>query len=142
MKKIIFSLSLFAIAALTHAQCGKNITFSSAKTEYLDVDGKVMEIKSTPIKIELTQTHIVVRPDGNENDVTEGDIKETKCEWKELYKDGKATFKSLLAKTNGETSDAVFTLEAKDGKLVLTVSIERMGGRKMRLLIDSYKEGV
>lgn len=141
MKKLLATSGLLILLALSsQAQCEKNLTLTSAKTEFIDSAGKVADVKDMPTTVELTPHHIIVRLEQGDDGIIEGDIKNLKCNWKELYKSGQATFGSLLAKANGETREATFVLEAKDGKLYLTVAMERMNDRKMRLQIDRYKE--
>ena len=45
-----------------------------------------------------------------------------------------------MTKSNGEARQVRFTIEATDGKIVIIVEVERMEGKKMRLLVDNYKE--
>ncbi|WP_121355830.1 hypothetical protein [Flavisolibacter nicotianae] len=141
MKKLLATSGiLFLLAFSSQAQCEKSLTLTSAKTEFIDSEGKVADVKDLPTTVELTPRHIIVRLKQGDDDIIEGDVKNLKCNWKEAYKSGQVTFGSLLAKTNGETREATFVLEAKDGKLFLTVAMEKMSDRKMRLQIDSYKE--
>jgi len=46
----------------------------------------------------------------------------------------------LMEKSNGETREVSITIEAKDGKIAVIVEVERMQGKKMRILIDRYQE--
>lgn len=142
MKKLFF---LFSIASFTgliaKAQCDHAVTWTSTKTDYLDSNGTVKNTVTLPTTIQTTSQHITVTVSSGQGDgeVIEGDIKDLKCSWKQAYKDGKESFTSVMAKSNGETKNTTITIEAKDGKIDIIVEIENTGGKKMRLLIDNYK---
>lgn len=140
MKKFLVSVFiLLIIGTAANAQCQKKVTWTSEKTEFLDASGKVQDVKTQPTKIETTHHHITVTTD---DDVLEGDIKQLTCEWREPFKNGKSSFNSLMAKSNGETRNVSITIEGKDGKIDITVEVEKMDGRKMRLLVDNYKQEI
>ncbi|HET9824545.1 MAG TPA: hypothetical protein VFP87_04390 [Chitinophagaceae bacterium] len=138
-KSLVFALILATSAIAANGQCQKKVTWTSEKTEFLDASGKVEDVKSLPTKIETTPGHITVTMN---DDVIEGDIKEVTCAWKEAYKNGATSFKSLMAKSNGETRNATVTIEGKDGKIDILVEVENAEGKKMRLLVDNYKEEI
>jgi hypothetical protein len=144
MKKLffLFSISLFT-GIIAKAQCDRTVTWTSTKTDYLDSNGTVKNTVTLPTTVQTTSKHITVTVSSGQGDgeVIQGDIKDVKCSWKQAYKDGKESFTSVLAKSNGETRNAIITIEAKDGKIDIIVEVENTGGRKMRLLIDNYKVG-
>jgi hypothetical protein len=141
MKEILVFGFLLIAAAAANGQCQKKITWKSQKTEFLDASGKVEDVKDQPTKIETTPAHITVTTEENA-EVIEGDIKDLSCNWKQPFKNGKTTFTSLMAKSNGETRNVTITIEGRDGKIDITVEVEKMQGKKMRLLVDDYKEEI
>ena len=140
MKKNLLAIGTIVLSTMLHAQCGKNVTWMSSKTEYLDSSGQVEDAKAMATSLQTTANHITVTVEEGGGDILQGDIRDLTCEWKEAYKNGRSHFSALMAKSNGETREATFTIEAKDGKIVIIVEVERMQGRKMRILIDNYKE--
>jgi hypothetical protein len=142
MKKILLSVSFFVLLTVAvQAQCGKSITWSSSKTEYLDASGALQRIENSPVTILTTPNHITVtfKTGDGQSDVIEGDLENLQCNWKEAFKSGKTSFKSLLAKSNGETKNATISIEGTEGKLTIIVELENMKGMKMRIPVDGYK---
>jgi len=140
MKEVLVFGFLLIAAAAANGQCQKKITWKSQKTEFLDASGKVQDVKDQPTKIETTPAHITVTTE--DGDVIEGDIKDMVCDWAQPFKNGKTTFTSLMAKSNGETRNVTITIEGKDGTINITVEVEKMQGKKMRMWIDDYKEEI
>ena len=141
MKEVLVFGFMLIAAVAANGQCQKKITWKSQKTEFLDASGKVQDIKDQPTKIETTPAHITVTTE-QDGEVIEGDIKDLACDWTQPFKNGKTTFSSLMAKSNGETREVTITIEGRDGKINITVEIEKMQGKKMRMLIDDYKEEI
>src|ERR1051326_2688087 len=141
MKEILVIGFMFIAAVAANGQCQKKITWKSQKTEFLDANGKVQDVKDQPTKIETTPGHITVTTE-QDGEVIEGDIKDFACDWSEPFKNGKTTFTSLMAKSSGETRHVMITIEGKDGKIDIIVEVEKMQGKKMRMLIDDYKEEI
>lgn len=142
MKKLFAIVIVFTMGLAIHAQCDKTITWVGSRTEYLDASGAVQNTLNSPITIQTSKSHITVTFTTNDgrSDIIEGDIKNLICNWNKAFKDGKISFKSLLAKSNGETKDAMIFIEAKDSKIFIVVEMENMNGMKMRIPVESYKE--
>jgi len=142
MTKLFFFLSfLLLVAATDHAQCGKSITWSSVRTEYLDTSGAIQRTDNLPVTILTTPTRVTlsIKTTDSQSDIIEGDLENLQCNWKEAFKNGKTSFKSSLTKSNGEKKYATITIEGTEGKLAITVALENMNGTKMRILVASYK---
>jgi hypothetical protein len=142
MKKLLLAAVVLLANAAVYAQCNKTITWTGSKTEYLDGKGVVQKTDVAPVTVQTTTNHITitVKPVNSEPDVIEGDIQALACSWNEAFKNGKTSFKSVLAKSNGETKDASVSIEAKDGKITLFLELENSNGLKLRVPIDNYKE--
>ena len=140
MKKTLLATLVVLGSIAGYAQCGKNIIWTSSKTEYLDSNGQVEDVKSLATIIQTTPGHITVTVNEGGGDIIQGEIKNLSCDWKEAYRNGRTHFESLMTKSNGEARQVRFTIEAMDGKIVIIVEVERMEGKKMRLLVDNYKE--
>lgn len=140
MKRFLVTALIVAIiTTAAEGQCQKKVTWTSEKTEFLDASGKVQDVKTQPTKIETTLSHIKVT---TEDDVFEGDIKALTCQWKESFKNGRTSFTSLMAKSNGESRNVSITIEGKDGKIDIIVEVEKMDGKMMRMLVDNYTEEI
>lgn len=142
MKKLFVSIGMLMIAGIAaNGQCHKKIIWASDKTEYLDSTGKIQDVKTQPTVVEITPAHITVTLE-EEHEVIQGEIKDLTCEWKDPFKNGKTSFKSLMAKSNGETKNVKIAIEGKEGRINIVFEVEQMDGRKMRLLVKSFREEI
>jgi hypothetical protein len=137
-KILLFVLALTTLSA--QAQCDKKITWNASKTEYLSANGEVENSVTEPSTIEMTLTKVTLVKGFNANDVVSGEITQPECNWTEPYRKGKTSFSSQLFKTNGENRHASITIEGVEGKVAITLAIEGMEGKKIRLLVDSYQQ--
>jgi len=137
------AILLFSVVVLTSfnaiCQCDKKVTWYATKGEMLDATGALLDTKLDSIFLETGPEKITLRAKSDANEL-EGTVKEKTCDWKEPFKKGKSIYHASVS-VNGGISDAVFTLEGKDGKIVLSVEIEAMKGRKYVIYIDKYEEG-
>lgn len=142
MKKIAAIVIIMAISICVHAQCNKTVNWVGSKTEYLDSSEVIQNTQNAPIMVQTTINHITVtfKTNDGQSDVIEGDITDLNCNWDEPFKNGKTNFKSVMAKSNGETRDAIVYIEGKDGKITITIKLENMNGLQMRIPVDSYSE--
>ena len=69
----------------------------------------------------------------------EGTVKEKTCDWREPFRNGKTIYHASVT-VDGTLSDAVFIVEAKEGKITLSLEIEARQGRKFLIYIDRYEE--
>ncbi|MBO9563008.1 MAG: hypothetical protein J7621_09555 [Niastella sp.] len=141
MKKMFLSFLVLLLAgSAAIAQCDKNVVYHSDKQERISAEGDVMDSKTDVLSIVFTKETITV----NANDKPEAlkaTIQGTTCDWKEIYKEGKAVYKVLFQKPDtGETNEGSMTVEAKDGKLYLLVEMARLDGKKIKVLINKYEE--
>ncbi|WP_276481876.1 hypothetical protein [Paraflavitalea pollutisoli] len=141
MKKFLSVLFVaLLLAGASFAQCDKHVVYSSEKQEFIGTDGQVEDIKTDALTLEFSQGKIVLNAPGK-GDALTGIIKETDCQWKTLYKEGKAVYKLDFQKPQSdETSGGSITIEAKDGVLTILVEIAKMEGRKVKLIVSKYEE--
>ena len=121
------------------SQCDKKIKWNATKADMFDAKGTLLESKAAAILVETDQQKISISFKESAEDGLEGPIKEKTCDWKEAFKNGKTIYHTVV-NIDGKTSNAVFTIEAKDGKITVLVDIEMMEGRKFLIYIDTYEE--
>jgi hypothetical protein len=139
MNKIL--LIVLVLATLSaRAQCDKKTTWNASKTEYLSANGDVENSVTEPTTVEITLSKVTMVKGFNAEDVITGEITKPECNWTEPYRKGKTTFSSQLFKTNGESRHATVTIEGVEGKIAITLAIEGMEGKKIRLLVDNYQQ--
>lgn len=141
MKKVLFSLlTALLLASAGFAQCDKNVVYSSDKLEIIGTDGQVEDTKAEAMTLTFTKEKVVLNAP-EKGDALTGIIKETDCQWKTMYKEGKAVYKMDFQKPqNGDTSEGTITIEAKDGTLTIVIEIAKMDGRKVKLVVSKYEE--
>lgn len=138
MKTIAFVFVLLVTASNTVlAQCGKNIILVSSKTEFLDNAGVVQKTDMEKSTIEITKTEITVTP-GNEATAS-GKIKSDTCNWKIPFREGKTIIKADMVDEGGDTKNVTFTIQGKDGNIIVLVEVEGMENRKIRLTVDTFQ---
>lgn len=141
MKKMCAFLSVALLMCTAgFAQCDKDVVYHSDKQEIFAADGQLQDTKSDAISMTIIKEKMVLEvPD--KGDALSATIKETDCQWKEVFKEGKVTYKAEFRKQQtGETSDGTILIEAKDGKLAIQVEIQAMNGRKVKLWVNKYEE--
>lgn len=141
MKKMLLSLTVLLLAATAGmAQCDKKVTYTSDKQEMISPEGEVVNNKTDALSIDFTKESITINV-GERMGAMTATIKETTCQWKEIYKEGKAIYKVEFQKPdNGETSEGSMTVEAKEGKLQILVEMARLDGKKIRVFVNKYEE--
>jgi hypothetical protein len=142
MQNIILTVALLILTSVaTHAQCDKKVAWHANKGELIDINGQVVDTKEEEFSVTISKTEINIEVKNQPGDAISGVVKETNCNWQQAYKNGKTVIKAEMKKSsNGETSPATLTIEGKDGTITILVEIEKMEGRKFRLLIDKYEE--
>jgi hypothetical protein len=141
MKKMFLSFVILLLAVTASiAQCDKKVVYYSDKQEMISPEGEVVNNKTDAVVIEFTKESITISIN-EKTGLMIVTIKETICEWKDLYKEGKAVYKGEFQKpSNGETSTGSMTVEAKEGKLHILVAMDRFEGRKIKVLVNKYEE--
>lgn len=138
MKKIFLAFTFFVVSLQAISQCDKKIKWYAAKGEMYDTNGALLDTKNDSIFLETDAQKISLRFQSDNNDL-EGIVKEKFCNWKEPFKDGKTIYHTTTL-IDGQTSDATFTIEAKDGTTILWVEIEIRQGRKFKIYLYKYEE--
>lgn len=138
---MILSFTILLLAATAAiAQCDKKVVYYSDKQERISPEGEVIDNKTDVLTIEFTKEHITVNVAEKAAALT-GTIKETTCQWKEVYKQGKAIYKVEFQKPDsGETSEGTMTVEGVEGKLHILVEMARLDGKKIKVLVNKYEE--
>ena len=143
MKKIFLFLCFGVLIGMTSfAQCGKTITWTAAKAEFLDDSGRVQDTKDVTVTIHTSSKRITIIHSDDESDSLAGAVKDVACVWKDAFKNGKSTIKADLMEKNGEYNSSTIIIEAKDSKIIINLSFQAPDGSKkqIRIPIDSYKE--
>jgi len=138
MKAILLSILLFVTGLNAISQCDKKVTWYASKGEMYDTSGNLLDTKLDSIFIETDPQKISVRFQSDQN-ALEGTIKEKTCDWKEPFRNGKAVYRAEVS-MGGTASNASFTIEARDGKITLSVVVEARADRKFLIYIDKYAE--
>ena len=140
MSKILIALAMILLTGLHGiSQCDKKIKWNSSKAEMFDTNGALLDTKTGIITVETDQQKISVSFKESTEAGLEGTIKDKTCDWKEAFRNGKTIYHTTV-NIDGKTSDATFTVEAKDSKTTITLAIEMMEGKKFLIYIDTYEE--
>ena len=138
MKAICISLILFFTSSQVFAQCDKKVSWFVSKGDMVDISGNVLDTKVDSIFFETDPQKITLRFKADQKTL-EGTVKEKTCDWKEPFRNGKTIYHASVT-VDGTLSDAVFIVEAKEGKITLSLEIEARQGRKFLIYIDRYEE--
>ena len=138
MKFILAVVMLVVSGMQANSQCDKKVTWYAVKGEMYDANGGLLDTKSDSIFLVTEPQKVSLRFKSDEKEL-EGTVTQKKCDWKEPYKNGKTVYNTTVL-LDGVSSSAVFTVEAKNGKIILTLEIDARGGRKFVIYLDSYKE--
>ena len=137
MKQILLALSTLIFCTALNAQCDKNLTLTSSKTEYLDASGAVQRTVDENTKIDIDQKSISISP-GGDHTMT-GAILTATCGWKTAFKEGKSEFKTQF-EDNGVLKKINIVLEGKNGKISFTVTMVDEPNKIIRVWPDSFEE--
>ena len=141
MKKILFSALALSLAALhSQAQCDKTVELKSSKNYMLDAKYEVQGSRDEKTVVDITKSTITITPNGNTQDALTGTIKESTCDWKVPYKEGKMVIKTDLVDASGDVKDATITIESKNGKTILLAEAKERPDQKMKLDVDTFEE--
>ncbi len=138
MKKFML-LSLFTFGVtFSYAQCDKELTLISSKTEYLDGSGNLQRTVDEESNIEIKKSEVTITPGSGDRTMV-GKIESTTCNWPAAYKEGKTVIKAIF-EDGGQNLHVTITLEGKEGNTTFLLEIAEMPDRKIRVLITSFKE--
>ncbi|MCW3091190.1 MAG: hypothetical protein JWP81_2259 [Ferruginibacter sp.] len=111
MKKISMAIGfLLACSTFCVAQCEKSLVIHSSKTEYLGADSLLQNMVPENTVIEINHPNIVIRPGGKK---MEGVIHSDSCSWSIPYKEGKSILNTTFKDDQGNSKNAVITINAK-----------------------------
>ena len=137
MRQTLLALFTMIFCTALSAQCDKNLTLTSSKTEYLDASGAVQKTVDENTKIDIDQKSISISPGGNHT--MTGAIISATCGWKTAFKEGKSEFKTEF-EDNGTLKKITIVLEGKNGKVSFTASIADEPDKIIRVWLDSFEE--
>lgn len=141
MQNIILAIALLLFTAFaSQAQCDKKVKWHATSRDIIDSEGKVVNTKPATITIETSGKTVSLDMLEYPDQKADGVVKEVTCNWTELFKNGTAVYNAVLTRVNGDTTGATITIEAKDGKITLTINVEKARGRIVRMNIDKYEE--
>jgi hypothetical protein len=140
MQNIILAFAIVLLTSVsTFAQCDKKVKWHTTKAEVLDESGNVVDSKQGTISITTDTKNVTIEIVEDPGGKLEGTVSEHNCEWKEAFKNGKTSFKANLNNPNGETAVGTFTIEGKDGKLTITIQLDRMDGKTIRIAVEKHE---
>lgn len=138
MKTILLLFILLATGLQAISQCDKKVTWYGSKGEMFDASGTLLDTKIDSIFIETDPQKITSKFKAD-NKALEGTVKEKICDWKEPFRNGKTVYHATVT-IDDSPSNAIFTIEARDGKITLSLTIEAMADKKFLIYIDRYEE--
>jgi hypothetical protein len=143
MKKIVFVVFITLVfGKLSFGQCDKKITWQSTKSEFLDAAGKVQNTREDSLWIETGTKDITVNHANVAEDQLKGTIKEVACNWSEPFKNGKTIIKAAITDASGNGTDGVLTIEGKEGDITITLSMDNMQGKQIRIFVNKFQEKI
>ena len=138
MKTILIFFILVVTSLQAISQCDKKVKWYGAKGEMFDANGTLLDTREDSIFLETDPQKITLKFK-SDNKSLEGTVREKTCDWKEPFKNGKTLYHTTVS-VDGNSSTAIFTVEARDGKVTLWLAIEAMADKKFLIYIDRYEE--
>ena len=138
MKTILFFVMLVVTGIQANSQCDKKVSWYATKGEMYNTNGDLLDTKQDSIFFDTDPQKISLRFKLDDK-ALEGTITEKNCDWKEPFRNGKTVYHAAVL-MDGVSSNATFTVEAKDGKITLSLVMEARKERKFLIYIDSFKE--
>lgn len=138
MKTMLLALVLLVASLQAISQCDRKVNWYAVKGEMYDQSGNLLDSRSDSIFFETDRQKVTLRFKSDDK-VLEGTVKEKICDWKEPFKNGKTIYHTTVI-IDGETSNASFTVEARDAKVILWVEIQIRSERKFKIYLDNYEE--
>lgn len=138
MKKVVLSaFILMTISIVGYSQCDKKIQLTSSKTEYLDAAGNVQRTKDENTVIDINKTEISISPDGQ---TMIGTVKFESCKWTKPFKEGKSILTVTIEDQGGQAKTGTITIEGKDGKVYFILAPDDNPNKIIRVLIEKFEE--
>jgi len=138
MKTILFFVMLVVTGIQANSQCDKKVSWYATKGEMYNTNGDLLDKKQDSIFFDTDPQKITLRFKSDDK-ALEGTITEKNCDWKEPFRNGKTVYHAAVF-VDGVNSNATFIVEAKDGKITLSLVMEARMERKFLIYIDSFKE--
>jgi hypothetical protein len=138
MKTILFFVMLVVTGIQANSQCDRKVYWYATKGEMYNTNGDLLDTKQDSIFFDTDPQKISLRFKSDDK-ALEGTITEKNCDWKEPFRNGKTVYHAAVF-VDGVNSNATFTVEAKDGKITLSLAMEARKERKFLIYIDSFKE--
>ena len=138
MKVLFICFILFVSTLEATSQCDKKVTWYAVKGDMFDTSGNLLDTRHDSIFLETDPQKITLRFKADQK-ALEGTVMEKTCEWQEPFKNGKTVYHTSVS-VDDRTSNATFTVEARDQKITLSVVIELMADKKFIIYIDRYDE--
>ena len=139
MKILLIFIMICITGSQAKSQCDKKVIWHASKAEMVDATGTLLNSKGGNIIVETDPQKITLTFKESTEDGLEGTVKGKTCDWKEAFKNGKTVYQTNVS-VDGKTSNAIFTVEAKDDKITISLEITMMGGKKFVIHIDKYEE--
>ena len=138
MKALLLAFLLSAAGLKAISQCDKKVTWYASTGEMYDLSGALLDTKLDSIFFETDPQKISLRfkADGKS---MEGTIKDKTCDWKQPFKNGKTVYHAAV-NVDGQDSNATFIVEARDGKITLSMTLDIRNDKKFLIYIDKYAE--
>lgn len=141
MKKLlsVFLLTV-ALGTAAMAQCEKTVAYHSSKQEMLNANGDIEHNEEDDLTLEIGKEKLTLAIVGKEGALS-GNIKETDCQWKTKYVEGKVVYKvDFIVPEKGEAHPGTLTIEAKDSQITIIVTFDEQPGQRVRVIVDKYEE--
>ena len=140
MKTLYLSLTgIVATISICNAQCDKNVTWTSSKTEFLDSSGNVTKSKDESAFIKKVDKTITVTPPGSADNIMNGSINQYSCNYTSDGKNGKIVIGTQLTGGNGEVVHATITVTTVEGQTTILLVAKEKPDRRIKLYISNYE---
>ena len=138
MKTILISFILFVTSLHAMCQCDKKVTWYASKGDMFDANGTLLDTKIDSIFLETDPQNITLRFKSDQK-ALQAMVKEKTCDWKEPFRNGKTVYHTTVT-IDGVSNSAIFTVEGKEGKITLSLTMEAKADKKFLIYIDRYEE--
>ena len=138
MRKIfVLAATSLAIVSAVNAQCDATTKFTASKADFIKPNGDTNS-RLQKVVVTADKQHVdVIIADGE--DELKGDVTDYVCNFANAN-NGTISFKSEVTDKGGDVRHASFTIETKDGKIIIQVEAKEEE-TKIRFSVDS-KEAV
>lgn len=139
MKKVILFVGLCVFFQIAYSQCDKKVIFKCSKARDFK-NGSVGQEVSLDASISLDNNKIILTASMNgETETLESDITEVSvCDWPDFLKNGKARYKAMTKKGNGNVENSIIEIESDNGYTKITFSSDPDTGSKLQFDVAEY----